>query len=128
MTYRAIILVPEGLTFDMLPQEQQDAINSVFGRHVNPMPGSIPAEGSQLVDALTKDNFDPETMPSYGITWPVLSLTHWDGESANTDIITPLNVAEFIKFMPDGTVTECHRWAGWPDGGFTAAFNGEFKK
>ena len=114
MTYRAIILVPEGFTFDMLPQEQQDAINSVFMQHVNPMPGSIPADGFQLVDALTADNFKPETMIAFGLNWPVLSLTQWDGNAEKVEIIIPLNQEAYVKHMPDGILTETHRWAGWP--------------
>ena len=114
MTYRAIILVPEGLTFEQLTEEQQAACNSVFGQYVNPMPGSVPSEGFQLVDALTNDKFDPAVMLDFGLNWPVLSLTQWDGNAEKVEIIIPLNQEAYVKHMPDGILTETHRWAGWP--------------
>lgn len=114
MSYRILMLVPEGLTLDALSSEQQAAIASVLGQYVNPMPGSIPADGFQLVDALTADNFKPETMIDYGITWPVLSLTQWDGNAEKVEIIIPLNQEVYVKHMPDGILTETHIWAGWP--------------
>ena len=52
MTYRAIILVPEGLTFEQLTEEQQAACNSVFGQYVNPMPSTITYNGKQVLDGL----------------------------------------------------------------------------
>lgn len=123
---RVILTVPQGLTFDMLNQEQQYAINLVFGRYVNPMPGSISHAGKQLVDALTKDNFDPTTMADYGIDWTILCIAQWDGEADEVTIIQPLAVNEYRNYMPANTVTECHRWSGWPDGGFTEAFSEGF--
>lgn len=126
---RVILTVPQGLTFDMLTEEQQHAIKLVVGRYVNPMPGSVPFAGQQLVDALTADNFDPTTMGAYGISWPVLYTAAWDGESPEVYKLHPLDITEYRNYMPDvldaegnptgeKLVTECHRWAGWPDGEF----------
>ena len=111
---RVLLLVPEGLTFDMLSPEQQEAINSVFGQYANPMPATIPANGMQIVDAVTADNFDPLVMPEYGIDWPVIGLFQWDGKAEETTVIQELDTETYAEHMPDGVVTECHRWAGWP--------------
>ncbi len=111
---RVLLLVPEGLTFDMLSPEQQEAINSVLGQYVNPMTSTIPANGMQIVDAVTADNFDPATMPDYGIDWPILSITQWDGLAEDVTVIQELDTETYKNYMPDGTVTEHHRWAGWP--------------
>lgn len=120
---RVLLLVPKGLTFDLLTTEQQEAIRIVFGQYVNPMPSSIVYNNLQLVDALTQDNFNPATMIDYGIDWPIIGLMQWDGLSAEVDVIVPLDTELYKKFMPDGSLTECHRWAGWPDGGFDGHFS-----
>lgn len=116
---RVILQVPEGLTFEMLTQEQQGAINSVFGQFVNQMPGTQPANGLQIVDALTADNFDPATMINYGIDWPILYLVQWGGDSEYLDeIIVPLDREVFAHHIHDGIAIECHKFSGWPDGQF----------
>lgn len=112
---RVLLLVPEGLTFDMLSEEQQAAINSVFGQYANPMPATIPANGMQIVDAVTADNFDPDVMPQYGIDWPVIGLFQWDGKAEEITTVQVLDTETYGKHMPDGVAAECHRWAGWPD-------------
>ena len=107
---RVLLLVPEGLTFDMLSVEQQAAINSVFGQYVNPMPATITHNGMQVVDAVTADNFNPTVMVDFGIDWPVIGMWSFDGA-----VLSPLNETEFMKFLPEGaTLHEPHRWAGWP--------------
>ncbi len=118
---RVLLLVPEGLTFDMLSVEQQAAINSVFGQYVNPMPATITHNGMQVVDAVTADNFNPTVMVDFGIDWPIVGIMQWDGASEEVTIIQPLDVELYRQHMPDGTVTECHRWSGWPEGGFNNA-------
>lgn len=112
---RVLLLVPEGLTFDILSVEQQAAINSVFGQYANPMPSTIPANGMQVVDAVTADNFDPAVMPEYGIDWPVIGMWQWDGKAETTTEIQKLDTDLFSSHSIDGIITECHRWAGWPD-------------
>lgn len=126
MAKRVLLLVPQGLTFDMLTPEQQAAINLVFGKYINPMPTSIIFNGMQIVDALTGDNFDPSTMANYGIDWPVLGICQWDGVAEYVTIIQPLDTETYKHYMPDGSLTECHRWAGWPDGAFSNEFSGGF--
>ncbi len=127
---RVLLLVPEGLTFDMLSEEQQAAINSVLGQYANPMPSTIPANGMQIVDAVTADNFDPAVMPQYGIDWPVIGLFQWDGKSTDITALQELKLDLYIQHLPNdvtydetgkevsstpATVHEAHRWAGWPD-------------
>jgi len=110
MTYRVLLLVPEGLTFGSLPHEAQAAINTVLGQFVNPMPNTQAAGGYQVVDAVTADNFDPNTMGDYGINWPILGM--WDEEGKD---LIPLNKDQFMKHLPDGAeLHEPHRWLGWP--------------
>ena len=111
---RVLLLVPEGLTFDMLSVEQQAAINSVFGQYANPMPSTIPANGMQIVDAVTADNFDPAVMPQYGIDWPVIGLFQWDGKTEQITTVQELDVETYSTHMVDGVAVECHSWAGWP--------------
>jgi hypothetical protein len=127
---RVLLLIPEGLTFDMLSIEQQAAINSVFGQYANPMPSTIPANRMQIVDAVTADNFDPAVMPQYGIDWPVIGLFQWDGKSPEITTLQELKLDVYIQHLPNDvtydengkevsstptTVHEAHTWAGWPN-------------
>jgi hypothetical protein len=123
MTYRAIILVPEGLTFEQLTEEQQDAINSVFGQFVLPMPSTIAANGTVICDALTSDNFDPQSIGALGFPFEIIGI--WAKDS--TPLI-PFNSGEFIDHLPStilydeegneigstpAVLHEPHTWAGW---------------
>src|SRR5690606_3758213 len=76
---RAILRLPQGLRFDDLQPEQQAAIMQVFAQFTLPMPGTIAADGYELVDGVTGDNFDPSVMPGLGMDWPVVGLWQWDG-------------------------------------------------
>jgi hypothetical protein len=123
MTLSCLLLIPEGLTFDLLSEEQQTAIEGVFGQYVMPMPGTVPVAGMQLCDAITGDNFDPNTMEDYGIDWPILGL--WDAETGEalipflsesfTTYLAPVVVTDedgnLISSTP-ATLHESHRWAG----------------
>ena len=58
MTYRAIILVPEGLTFEQLYAKQQAACNSVFGQFTSTLCRALSLyNGKQVLDGLAADNF-----------------------------------------------------------------------
>jgi hypothetical protein len=126
MNYRLILQVPEGLTFDMLTQDQQEAIASVFGQYVMPMPGTQPAVGMKVVDAVTAPNFNPANMAQHGLSWPILGMWSSDGNA-----VIPLDEAKFLAHLPpvqaydnDGnpageaapaTMHEPHSWAGWQE-------------
>ena len=121
MTYRAIILVPEGLTFEQLTEEQQAACNSVFGQYVNPMPSTITYNGKQVLDGLAVDNFDPTTIGTLGLPFEIIGLYP---DTSETPIV-PLDEAVFINYLPDqidgegNTIEKVmhvpHSWAGWAE-------------
>jgi len=71
---RVLLRVPAGLTFEALTIEQQDAIASVLGQYVMPMPSTVEADGFVICDAVTKPNFDPSTMDGLGLNWPILGI------------------------------------------------------
>lgn len=124
---RLILAIPEGLTFDQLAPEQQYAVNSVFGQFVLPMPGTRPANGKQIVDAVAADNFDPAAIGELGLPFEILAYWQWDGSTLDT--ILPLDEAAWLPFLPDVPVLDeqgeqtgvmppmfhiPHGWAGWP--------------
>ena len=121
MTYRTIILVPEGLTFEQLTEEQQAACNSVIGQYVTPMPSTVPYNGKQVLDGLAADNFDPTTIGTLGLPFEIIGLYH---DASETPII-PLDETVFMNYLPDtideqgNTVSPTfhvpHSWAGWGD-------------
>lgn len=94
----------------MLQPEQQAAINSVFGQYVLPMPGTLPADGLVICDALTASNFKPEVMGEYGIGWPIIGMWNYEGNT-----VVSLDKDELQKRLPEGGLLhEPHRWSGWP--------------
>lgn len=123
MTKRVLLLIPEGLTFDMLTEEQQKAINAIFGEYVIGMTGTVPKDGTIICDALCSDAFNPANMAALGIDWTILAL--W---SASNDIIVPLDQPEFLARLapvntydaegnvlttePATVLIEPQRWAG----------------
>lgn len=126
---RAILRLPAGTRFDDLQPEQQAAINSVFAQFVLPMPGTIPAEGYELVDGVTGDNFDPSVMPGLGMDWPIVGLWQWDGtgplveiEPYDTEamlahlppVVTYDEDGEPVSSLPQTNPSPPHNWAGWP--------------
>lgn len=112
MTYRVLLLIPESLNFTDLSQEQQAAINSVFGCFVMPMPGTESAGGFKVCDAVTADNFYPDLMPELGMDWEIIAM--WYLENGFVDAVKPLD-REKMSLHQTGEVSESHRWAGWPD-------------
>lgn len=114
MTNRLLILVPQGLTFDMLTVEQQAAINGVFGQYVLPMPSTKPLSGQVVLDALAADNFDASTIPQLGLPFEVLAQWKDDGS-----VVIPLNETVFLNYLSEPEegekiLHEPHTWAGWP--------------
>jgi hypothetical protein len=116
---RAILKIPEGLELSQLTPEQQAAIASVFAEFVIPMPGTIPFDGSIIIDAITGDNYDPETMPGLDLPFELLGLWQWDGASDELVELYPLD-ADFVEFLPEppeGMMfwTDIpHGFSGWP--------------
>ena len=111
---RAILKIPEGLELSQLTQEQQAAIASVFAQFVMPMPGTIPFDGHIIIDSITGDNFDPETMPGLELPFELMGFWQWDWTSENLIEFVPLNL-EFINFLPEGSELKLpHSFAGWP--------------
>lgn len=126
LALRVILRIPEALAFEALSPEQQEAIRSVFGQFVTPMPGTVPVGGYKLCDAVTGPNFDPERMALYGMDWPVVGL--WDDTGL---AVAPFDAATMLAHLPptqeydaEGNPTgepqppilhEPHRWAGWPE-------------
>lgn len=125
---RAILRLPEDTRFESLTEEQQAAIQSVFAQFVLPMPGTVPADGWELVDGVAQDNFDPTVMPDLGMDWPIVGLWQWDGVG---DLVTlvPLNGEIMLQHLPDthdyddeGNVIATYaptlhipsQWSGWP--------------
>lgn len=123
---RVILAIPEGLSFEQLSPEQQAAINGVFGQFVNPMPGTQAANGKQIVDAVTADNFDPQAITDLGLPFELLAYQQWDGGELTH--LVPLDEAAWLAYLPDmqtlndegnvvGTVPAQfhvpHQWAGW---------------
>ncbi|MBE2191859.1 MAG: hypothetical protein IAE63_06735 [Alphaproteobacteria bacterium] len=121
MTYRAIILVPEGLTFEQLTEEQQAACNSVFGQYINPMPSTVPFNGKQVLDGLAADNFDPTTIGTLGLPFEIIGLYHDASEAP----VIPLNETVFMNYLQaytdeqgnpiNPTFHVPHSWAGWKE-------------
>ncbi len=124
---RVILEIPEGLSFDSLSPEHQSAINSVFGQFVNPMPGTKAANGKQIVDAVTADNFDSEAIGQLGLPFTILAYWEWDGTSLN--VIKELLEAYWMPYLPSTPIVNSegveigempplfhmpHSWAGWP--------------
>lgn len=126
---RVIMQLPQDLRFEHLDPEQQAAIMQVFAQFTLPMPGTIPADGYELVDGVTGDNFLPEVMPGLGMDWPVVGLWQWDG-SGDLIEIEPFDEETMLRHLPpvytfddEGNIvserpqtdpTPPHNWAGWP--------------
>ncbi len=115
MTFKRVILtVPEGLSFDNLTTEQQEAIRSVFGQYVLPMPNTIPNAGKVLCDAVTTDQFNPSRISELGLPFVLIGMFDGDGLE-----VIPLNTDAFLSYIPNPpsgpkVLYETHRWAGWP--------------
>ena len=121
---RILLLIPEGLTFDILTEAQQNTINRVFGQYIMPMPSTIVVDGFQICDALTIDSFNPDNMAQYGIDWTIIGMWNDIGET-----LISLDETELLKRLSDKvnydeegnelsrerpSLYEPHRWSGWP--------------
>lgn len=125
---RVLLLVPEGLTFDLLTEEQQAAINAIFGQYVLPMPSSHAEDGLVICDAVCADAFDPDNMVALGLTWPIIGMWYWESNGGLEELVA-LDEDEFLSRLDDipvydpeteqttytlATLKEVHRWSGWP--------------
>jgi hypothetical protein len=77
----------------------------------------------QVCDAITADNFQPETMGEYGINWELLGL--WDADTGESlmpflaetftaylaPVVTTDEEGNVLSTSP-ATLHEPHRWAG----------------
>ena len=126
---RLILTCPTGLTLDLLTQEQQAAIQSVFAQFTLPMSGTIEYNGLVILDAITNDNFNPDVLVPLGLPFTILGMWQWDGTS---DVLTELQplLGGFINYLPsvieydiEGNVVSRsipllhipHGWCGWPE-------------
>jgi hypothetical protein len=125
---RIIIKAPENITMGSLTVEQQTAIRAVFAQFVLPMPGTKSNNSYILIDAVVKDNFDPEHIAALGLPFEIFGLWQWDGINALSELHALDST--FINYLPDThtydtetfnilTTTapvlhEPHRWSGWP--------------
>lgn len=150
---RLILTSPTGLTLDQLTPEQQSAIQSVFAQYILPMPGtisygtetllliipdpaatednplptigSIPFTGLSILDAVTSDNFNPESIIALELPFTVMGMWQWEG---NADLpLVELQALDpsFINYLPDTTDEDGNpvppvlhipnNWAGWPE-------------
>lgn len=117
---RLLLKVPEALQFEDLTEEQQAAIQAVFGQWVMPMPGTKAFGGFKIVDAITLDTFDSVALVELALPFEILAL--WGEGSIDLD------ETEFLKFLQDqieydeeGGILNTtppvfhipHTWAGW---------------
>jgi len=126
---RLILTCPTGLTLDLLTQEQQAAIQSVFAQFSLPMSGTIEYNGLVILDAITNDNFDPVVITPLGLPFTILGMWSWSGRGDVLTELQPLD-ASFINYLQDtstydelGNVVSTtppilyipQTWAGWPE-------------
>ena len=125
---RVFLLVPEGLSFDMLSETQQQAIHAIFGQYVMPMPRTKAHAGTIICDAVCDDSFNPNNMGALGLAWDLIGMWQWSG-GAVTELVS-LDTGKYQDRLQDdpvidsdGKVTgytpavanEKHKWSGWPD-------------
>lgn len=108
--HRIIFLMPEGLSRESLSEEQNAAIDRVFGQYVFPMPGSIATvDGLILCDALVDSSFSEEAMQEVGLPFQIIG--RWNSSGA---LLSEFAHASYAQCQPSGFPIESHRWAGWP--------------
>jgi hypothetical protein len=127
---RLICLIPEGIRPNNLSTEQQEGLKAVLTQYTLPMPGTIAANGFEVVDGVVQDNFDPQAITDLGLPLTVLGMWQWTGRpGASLAIVQPLDAEAFLPHLPDeheydeaGNVTATHpatlhiphNWSGWP--------------
>lgn len=115
MTFRLILSIPVGSSVDTLSGEQRAAVKIVNGRWTpGGMPGTTPAGGRYLIDVLTDVQVTRKLLDQLGLPlWLILGCWEWDGAAAMVVVIGPLD-ALYGSYLPEGSASEPHRWAGWP--------------
>ena len=141
---RLILTSPTGLTLDQLTPEQQAAIQSVFVQYILPMPGTIsygtdsyttttpdpdsteetPLEpdiievftGLSILDAVTSDNFNPESIIALELPFTVMGMWQWEGNADSPLVELQALDPSFINYLPlDSILHIPNNWAGWPE-------------
>lgn len=117
------LLIPENLTFDTLTEDQQTAINDVFGQYRMPMSGTKSVDGLVVCDAICSPSFNPDAMTALGLDWEIIGMWAQDGT-----VIQPLDEAKFLERLQDkvtydeegnvlstepAVLHQPHVWAGW---------------
>lgn len=125
---RVIFIAPKNTKYTYFTSEQQQAIRSVFGQYVIPVPNTRAVDNKILIDATTTDNFNPDNMRALGFDWELVGMWQMDNTGVQIEIIAPniTAISERQIPIPDtydeyGGVTstrlaklsEFHNWAGW---------------
>lgn len=126
MTCRLLLSIPDSASVETLTPAQRAAIGTVRGRWLR-MPGTVPAGGRVLDDALTDQRVSREMLDSLGLwSWLIVGCWAWDGSAPTVTTVEPLDDVLFRPHLPasldaDGQPTgapaalyEPHTWAGWP--------------
>lgn len=140
---RLILTSPTGLTLDQLTPEQQSAIQSVFAQYILPMPGTISYgtdsytittadpdstteaplpdiievfTGLSILDAVTSDNFNPESIITLQLPFTVMGMWQWEGNADSPLVELQALDPSFINYLPIGSILHIpNNWAGWPE-------------
>jgi len=149
---RLILTSPTGLTLDQLTPEQQAAIQSVFAQYILPMPGTISYgtdtytitkpdpdsteetplpdiievfTGLSILDAVTSDNFNPESIIVLQLPFTIMGMWQWEGNADSPLVELQALDHSFINYLPDTTDEDGNpvppllhipnNWAGWAE-------------
>ncbi|WP_347279765.1 hypothetical protein [Plasticicumulans sp.] len=126
MTYRLILSIPADASVDALTDAQRAAIGTVRGRWLR-MPGTVPASGRVLDDALTDHLVDREMLDRLGLwDWLIVGCWAWDGAAPTVTTVEFLDELLYRPHLPPpvdaaGQPTgappalyEPHTWFDWP--------------
>lgn len=140
---RLILTSPTGLSLDQLTPEQQSAIQSVFAQYILPMPGTISYgtdiytitkpdpesteetplpdiievfTGLSILDAVTGDNFNPESIIALKLPFTVMGMWQWEGNADSPLVELQALDSSFINYLPlDSILHIPNNWVGWPE-------------
>lgn len=129
MTFRLILSLPVGSSFDDLSPEQKVEISVVGGRWTKGgMPSTSPFGGRYLIDALTRVRVTREMLDALGLPlWLIVGCWSWDGAAPAVVTVEPLDTVLYLPHLPapvdpdtglptgaPALLREPHRWSGWP--------------
>lgn len=122
---RLILTSPTGLSLDQLTPEQQAAIQSVFAQYILPMPGTISYNALSILDAVTSDNFNEESIITLQLPFTIMGVWQWEGNADSPLVELQALDPNFINYLPDTTDEDGNpvppflhipnNWAGWPE-------------